>query len=67
MANIITDSVNDINITRKIQEMANFIEVDFLQHFTIGNEGYDTCIDNGEDDNDFEENNEDDKNYMPFG
>ena len=32
-------SVNDINITRKIQEMANFIEVDFLQHFTIGNDG----------------------------
>lgn len=40
-------SVNDINITRKIQEMANFIEVDFLQHFTIGNDGYDICIDNG--------------------
>lgn len=60
-------SVNDINITRKIQEMANFIEVDFLQHFTIGNDGYDTCIDNGEDDNDFEENNEEDENYMPFG
>ena len=56
-------SVNDINITRKIQEMANFIEVDFLQHFTIGNDGYDTCIDNGEDDNDFEENNEEDENY----
>ena len=49
-------SVNDINITRKIQEMANFIEVDFLQHFTIGNDGYDTCIDN-------EENDED---YIPF-
>lgn len=47
--------------------MANFIEVDFLQHFTIGNDGYDTCIDNGEDDNDFEENNEEDENYMPFG
>ena len=49
-------SVNDINITRKIQEMANFIVVDFLQHFTIGNDGYVTFIDN-------EENDED---YIPF-
>lgn len=56
-------SVNDINITRKIQEMANFIEVDFLQHFTIGNDGYDTCICN-EEDKDFEEYNNED--YMPF-
>ena len=59
-------SVNDINITRKIQEMANFIEVDFLQHFTIGNDGYDTCIDNGEDDDIFKENGEEDEDYMPF-
>lgn len=59
-------SANDINITRKIQEMANFIEVDFLQHFTIGNDGYDTCIDNGEDDDIFKENGEEDEDYMPF-
>lgn len=47
-------SANDINITRKIQEMANFIEIDFIQHFTIGNDGYDACICN-EEDKDFEE------------
>jgi len=52
-------SVNDINITRKI-------EVDFLQHFTIGNDGYDTCIDNGEDDDIFKKNGEEDEDYMPF-
>ena len=59
-------SVNDINITRKIQEMANFIEVDFLQHFTIGNDGYDICIDNGVDDDYYEENDGEDNDYMPF-
>ena len=59
-------SMEDICITNKIQEMANFIEIEFLQHFTVGNDGYDTCIDNGEDDEIYE-NEEDDDNFMPFG
>lgn len=57
----------DMKITTKIREMANFIEIDFLQHFTIGNDGYDTCIDNGEDDDYYEEDDEEDEDHMPFG
>lgn len=55
----------DMEITTKIQKMANLIDVDFIQHFTIGNDGYDTCIcsDNDEDFG-YTENEEDD--YMPF-
>lgn len=62
-------SNNDIKITNKIQEMANFIEIDFMQHFTIGNDGYDTCIFNEEYDEETDEHDEEeiDDDYMPFG
>lgn len=59
-------SEDDFCVTNKMREMANAIGVKFLQHFTIGNDGYDTCIDNGEDDDIFKENDEEDEDYMPF-
>lgn len=45
----------DVEITEEIMKMADAIGVKFEQHFTIGNDGYDTIIE------------DEDEDRMPFG
>lgn len=55
-------STADVVVTGNLQKLANVLGIEFIQHFVIGNDGYDYTI--YVDEEDIEE--EDDEEYMPF-
>lgn len=54
-------SAADVVVTGNLQKLANVLGIEFLQHFVIGNEGYDCTIY----EEDFEDE-DDEEEYIPF-
>ena len=52
-------SVADVTVTGNLHKLANVLDIELIQHFVIGNDGYDCTIYEEEDD-------EDDEEDMPF-